>query len=62
MSILNDYRKNLETLVEDTLRLAGDPLGERWSSTRAAEAVNDTVLDFNADVPGVPSGFGFSAE
>jgi len=50
MSNLNDYRKNLETLVEDTLRLTGDPLGERWSSTRAAEAINDTVLDFNLRV------------
>lgn len=46
MSILNEYRKNLEQLIDETLLLCGDPLGEKWSPTRAAIAVNESVLDF----------------
>jgi len=44
--LLSEYKKNRLALVNQALLLAGDPEGERWSKTRAARALNDTVLDF----------------
>lgn len=46
MSLLSDYKKTLDTLADETLLLLGDPEGERYSSSRVYEAINDTVLDF----------------
>lgn len=44
--LLSQYRKNCGALAAKAQLLCGDPNGERWSLTRAAQALNDTVLDF----------------
>jgi hypothetical protein len=44
--LLSEYRKDRNALSRKALLLTGDPLGERWSLTRAAQALNDVVLDF----------------
>jgi len=44
--LLSEYRKNCGALASKALLLCGDPNGERWSLTRAAQALNDAVLDF----------------
>jgi len=46
MATLSDYRQDLEELIDRTLLLMGDPLGERFDRDRVAEGLNDSVLDF----------------
>ncbi|KKN75078.1 hypothetical protein LCGC14_0384520 [marine sediment metagenome] len=43
---LADFKKTRTELVDQTLLLMDDPLGERWAASRVPEALNDAVLDF----------------
>lgn len=46
MTILSVFRKTLLQLIERTRLLVSDPLGERFTSSRIVEALNDAANNF----------------
>lgn len=46
MATLTEYKITLEDLIDRTLLLLFDPLGEKYTRARIARALNDRILDF----------------
>jgi len=51
--LLSEYKKDLSELIAVAGLLLDDPLNERWSPARVAEALNDACLDYALETQNV---------